>query len=75
MPHYFYLARCADGSLYGVTQSGGSGSGTIFKVTTSGVLTTLVQFTGTTGAFLGSSPRGNLLRALGGNRPAGAARD
>ena len=62
------LTLGADGSLYGVTQNGGSSSfGTIFKVTTSGAFTSLVSFTGTTGANLGSSPRGNLVLANDGN--------
>ncbi len=62
------LTLGADGALYGVTQTGGISSlGTIFKVTTNGVLTTLVSFSGTTGSFLGSSPRGNLLLASDGN--------
>lgn len=56
-----------DGHLYGVTQAGGTGSGTIFRVTTAGVLTTLVSFTGTSGAALGSSPRGNLTLAADGS--------
>jgi uncharacterized repeat protein (TIGR03803 family) len=57
-----------DGSLYGVTQGGGSSSlGTVFKVTTSGVLSTLVNFTGTTGTALGSSPRASLVLASDGN--------
>ncbi len=63
------LTLGADGALYGVTQTGGNsgtGLGTIFKVTTSGVFTTLVNFTGTTGAMLGSNPRGNLVLASDG---------
>lgn len=54
-----------DGALYGVAQN--SNSGYIFKVTTSGVFTTLVAFTGTTGANLGSAPRGNLVLGSDGN--------
>jgi uncharacterized repeat protein (TIGR03803 family) len=57
-----------DGSLYGVTQNGGTSfAGTVFKVTTSGVLTTLVNFTGTSGTALGSSPRASLVLASDGN--------
>ncbi|MFZ4764813.1 MAG: choice-of-anchor tandem repeat GloVer-containing protein, partial [Roseimicrobium sp.] len=57
-----------DGSLYGVTQGGGTNfSGTVFKVTTSGVLTTLVNFTGNSGAAPGSSPRASLVLASDGN--------
>ena len=41
-----------DGNFYGTTGSGGSsGDGTIFQVTTNGLLTTLVPFNGTNGAY------------------------
>ena len=41
-----------DGNFYGTTQVGGdNGYGTIFKVTTNGVLTTLFSFNGTNGAY------------------------
>lgn len=57
-----------DGNLYGVTQSGGTSSqGTIFKATPAGVFTSLVSFSGTTGSFLGSSPRANLTLGTDGN--------
>jgi len=54
-----------DGSFYGTTQGGGTtnGYGTVFKLTTSGVLTTLVTFNGTNGlnplAGLTLAPDGN----------------
>lgn len=54
-----------DGALYGVAQN--SNSGYIFKITTSGVYTQLVAFTGTTGANLGANPRGNLVLGSDGN--------
>lgn len=58
------LTLGADGHLYGVTQAGGTDNlGTIFRVTTSGVFTTLAQFTGTTGAAVGAAPRGELILA------------
>ena len=42
----------ADGSFYGVTYIGGSnGLGTLFRVTTNGMLTTLVNFNNTDGAY------------------------
>ncbi|HEV2211432.1 MAG TPA: choice-of-anchor tandem repeat GloVer-containing protein [Verrucomicrobiae bacterium] len=44
------LIQGADGNFYGITASGGSGSGTVFRVTPDGVLTTLVSFNGTNGA-------------------------
>ncbi|WP_395736525.1 choice-of-anchor tandem repeat GloVer-containing protein [Prosthecobacter sp.] len=57
-----------DGALYGVTQNGGTGSsGTIFKITTGGTFTTLVSFTGSTGSYLGSSPRAALTLGVDGN--------
>ncbi len=56
------LTLGSDGSFYGTTQSGGTGggNGTIFKVTPAGVLTTLVNFTGTAGIAPGASPLGPL---------------
>ena len=50
------LVQGSDGSLYGTTENGGTndvpsgGDGTIFKVTTNGVLTRLVSFAVTNGA-------------------------
>ena len=42
----------SDGNFYGTTYQGGtSNRGTVFKVTTNGVLTSLVSFTGTNGAY------------------------
>ncbi|HXJ61990.1 MAG TPA: choice-of-anchor tandem repeat GloVer-containing protein, partial [Verrucomicrobiae bacterium] len=53
-----------DGNLYGVTSLGGSADhGTVFRVTTSGVLTTLVTFTGDNG----SAPTGRLVQGPDGN--------
>jgi uncharacterized repeat protein (TIGR03803 family) len=55
-----------DGALYGVTDqggNGGSGRGTIFRITASGTLTTLYVFDGTNGA----NPFGTLLLAADGN--------
>ncbi len=68
------LLQNSDGNLYGSTTAGGTGFnvnasefgyytglGTVFKLTTNGVLTTLVRFNGTNG----SSPRGLMLAADG----------
>lgn len=45
------LTLGSDGNFYGTTESGGaSTNGTIFMVTTNGILTTLVNFNGTNGA-------------------------
>jgi uncharacterized repeat protein (TIGR03803 family) len=38
-------------TYYGTTWEGGSGYGTVFKVTTNGTLTTLVSFNGTDGSY------------------------
>jgi len=58
------LTRGNDGLLYGTAHSGGIyGAGTIFKITTNGVLTTLLQFNNTNGG----APLGELLLAGDGN--------
>jgi len=50
-----YADLCAgqDGNFYGTTVGGGTngGFGTVFKVTTNGLLTSLVSFAGTNGSF------------------------
>jgi uncharacterized repeat protein (TIGR03803 family) len=65
------LAQGGDGSFYGTTKYGGagfngtnfSGDGTVFKITTNGVLTTINAFTGDDGAHpatgLAQGPDGN----------------
>jgi uncharacterized repeat protein (TIGR03803 family) len=47
------LALGPDGNLYGTTSQGGTngGTGTVFKLTTNGTLTTLVSFNNTNGAY------------------------
>ncbi|HEY3853350.1 MAG TPA: choice-of-anchor tandem repeat GloVer-containing protein [Verrucomicrobiae bacterium] len=58
------LARGSDGSFYGTTAYGGaSDEGTVFQVTTNGILTTLVSFDGTNGSY----PAAGLLQASDGN--------
>jgi len=53
------LIQGRDGNLYGTTVNGGTnGRGTIFKVTTNGVFTSLFSFNGTNGA----NPFGGLLQ-------------
>jgi uncharacterized repeat protein (TIGR03803 family) len=49
---YGKLAQATDGSFYGTTEAGGANGrgGTVFKITSSGVLTTLHSFDGTDGA-------------------------
>lgn len=67
------LVQGADGNLYGTTTQGGpsyrdtnsvngQGFGTIFKITTNGVLTTLFSFSGTNGSY----PYGPLMLATDG---------
>jgi uncharacterized repeat protein (TIGR03803 family) len=55
------LMQGVDGSLYGTTSVGGSGSGTIFKIARSGTLTTLHSF-----EFDGSSPYAGLVQGTAG---------
>jgi uncharacterized repeat protein (TIGR03803 family) len=57
------LLQGPDGNLYGTTQTGGSGGGfgTLYKLTPGGVLTTLINFSGTSGGALGASPNGGLV--------------
>src|SRR5215472_7482937 len=58
------LAPGADGSLYGTTSSGGAYSdGTVFRITTNGVFSTLASFHQTNG----TSPEAPLVRAADGN--------
>ena len=46
------LVLGGDGNFYGTTAAGGSsGYGTVFKVTTNGVLTSLVSFNDANGAY------------------------
>ena len=48
---YAPLVLAGDGSFYGTTVEGGkSGLGTVFRVTTNGVVTTLASFDGDNGA-------------------------
>ena len=76
------LVQGNDHQLYGVTQNGGTGgSGTVFKVTLAGVLTTLADFTGNSGAMRGYQSVAPLLKladgsflggtSFGGNNSAG----
>ncbi|MFT3704905.1 MAG: Ig-like domain-containing protein [Agriterribacter sp.] len=59
------LVQGPDGALYGMTSTGGTGSGgTIFKITTAGVFTVLRNLVSTTD---GSAPEGSLVVAKDGN--------
>lgn len=50
-----------DGTLYGTTtEGGGSGRGTVFRISPDGAHAVLANFTGTSGGFPGSDPRGRM---------------
>ncbi len=58
------LIQATDGNFYGTTYGGGAdGSGTVFKITPSGTLTTLHSFDGTDGA----NPVAALIQDTNGN--------
>lgn len=58
------LYQASDGTLYGTAYFGGTGaSGTVFRMTTAGALTTLHSFTGSDGAH----PFGGVIQASDGN--------
>ncbi len=62
---YGPLVQDPNGYLYGVTHAGGpSGAGTVFKASTTGTLTTLYNFTGSSD---GATPATGLLLASDGN--------
>lgn len=62
------LVQGTDGAFYGVTTKGGaSDRGTIFKVSSTGVFTTLIEFTGNGAINQGSDPRGALVQDNEGN--------
>lgn len=62
------LIEGSDGLFYGVTQAGGAADkGTVFKVDSSGNLTTLYSFCKVGGCADGSSPAGDLIEGTDGN--------
>lgn len=63
------LVLGANGSFYGTTQGGGAyAAGTVFEITSSGVLTTLYSFCPEAGVCPdGAIPRGGLVQAANGN--------
>lgn len=62
------LVQTNDGFLYGTTAAGGShGAGAVYKISTSGTLTTLYNFCSDTGCTDGSTPSAALVQANDGN--------
>ena len=62
------LVQGFDGNLYGTTESGGANnSGTVFKMTPAGTLTTLYSFCAQSGCADGDGPRAGLVQAANGN--------
>jgi uncharacterized repeat protein (TIGR03803 family) len=66
---YAGLVQGADGNFYGTTQQGGSNSnsGTVFKITSSGALTTLYSFCAQSGCADGMNPYAGLIQGADGN--------
>ena len=70
---YTILIQGTDGNLYGTTESGGTtgacftGCGTVFKITSSGTLSTLYNFCSQSGCLDGGAPVGALVQAADGN--------
>lgn len=68
------LAQAADGSFYGVTGGGGSNGGpgsltggTLFRLTSTGALTTLYSFCSQNNCTDGNLPRAGVIQAANGN--------
>src|ERR1700733_6586941 len=62
------LIQATHGNLYGIMDVGGAnGSGTIFKITLNGTLTTLYNFCSQSGCPDGQYPGGGLVQATDGN--------
>ena len=60
------LVQGSDGAFYGTTQ-GSSGFGTVFKITSSGVFSNLLTFTGVSGSYPGANPAAGLIWGADGN--------
>jgi uncharacterized repeat protein (TIGR03803 family) len=65
---YGTLLQASDGDFYGTTSAGGAhGDGTVFKITSSGTLTTLYSFCSQSSCGDGSDPQAGLIQATDGN--------
>lgn len=65
---YSALVQGTDGNLYGTTSNGGAnGRGTVFKLTTTGSLTTIYNFCSSTNCADGSIPQAGLILGADGN--------
>ena len=62
------LMQASNGKLYGTTRNGGAnGQGTVFQITTAGVLTTLYSFCSQPNCADGGNPTAGLVQAADGN--------
>jgi uncharacterized repeat protein (TIGR03803 family) len=68
MPLFSALVQGVDGNLYGTTPAGGTfGYGTVYKITTSGALTSLYSFCNQANCSAGYYPEAGLVQATDGN--------
>jgi uncharacterized repeat protein (TIGR03803 family) len=63
------MVQGTDGSIYGTTNAGGLSYiyGTVFKITTTGIFTTLYNFCSQPNCTDGANPNGGLIQAVDGN--------
>jgi uncharacterized repeat protein (TIGR03803 family) len=62
------MIQAKDGNLYGTTANGGANNdGSVFKITTSGSLTTLYSFCSLSACADGANPAGGVIQATDGN--------
>jgi len=69
LPYYMTLIQGTDGEFYGTTSTGGAhnNDGTVFKITSSGKLTTLYNFCAQASCADGANPWAGLIQASDGN--------